>query len=104
MGSGKSAVGRALAIRLGTAHVDTDELIADRAGATIPEIFDRAGEGGFREAEAAALRLEALERLELGVRLGFGDARYLREATEWAGLRDHPRFEQLVTALEGGRL
>ncbi|MDR1076881.1 MAG: shikimate kinase [Xanthomonadaceae bacterium] len=55
MGSGKSAVGRRLAGRLGLTHVDADHFIVERVGASIPEIFARAGERGFREYERAAL-------------------------------------------------
>jgi shikimate kinase / 3-dehydroquinate synthase len=55
-GSGKSAVGSALARRLGWRHVDTDELIAGRAGRSITEIFESEGEAGFRAREVAALR------------------------------------------------
>ncbi len=58
-GSGKSAVGRALAQRLGWRHVDTDELIASRAGSSVVDIFASEGEAGFRARELAALR-EAL--------------------------------------------
>ncbi len=55
MGSGKSTVGRALASRIGVAHVDTDDLVSKEAGCSIPEIFDRDGEDRFRELESAAL-------------------------------------------------
>ena len=55
MGSGKSSVGRALAARLGTRHVDTDALVVDSAGCRIPEIFEREGEARFRELESVAL-------------------------------------------------
>ena len=55
MGSGKSTVGRALAQRLGMAHVDTDELVVEAAGASIDEIFERNGEARFRVLETAAL-------------------------------------------------
>lgn len=55
MGSGKSAVGRRLAERLGWRFVDTDEEIASVAGMSIPEIFDRQGEERFRELERAVL-------------------------------------------------
>ena len=43
MGSGKSTVGRALARRLETVHVDTDDLVVEAAGAPIEEIFARDG-------------------------------------------------------------
>jgi len=55
MGSGKSAVGRALASQLGMQFVDTDHLIEERCGANIPWIFDIEGEEGFRKREPAVL-------------------------------------------------
>jgi shikimate kinase/3-dehydroquinate synthase len=56
MGTGKSAVGRIVAERLGREYVDSDELIEARAGCTIPEIFEREGETHFRALEAEACR------------------------------------------------
>lgn len=55
MGAGKSRVAAALAKRLGFAFVDLDREIERLAGKTIPEIFTRDGEEGFREVEHAAL-------------------------------------------------
>lgn len=54
-GSGKSAVGRRLARRHAAELVDLDERIETAAGATIPEIFEREGEAGFRARERAAV-------------------------------------------------
>ena len=51
MATGKSKVGRILAERLGRFFVDTDELIVDWAGKTIPEIFAEDGESAFRRIE-----------------------------------------------------
>ncbi len=51
MGSGKSNLGRLLAQRLGVMFCDSDTHIEQRAGCTIPEIFERYGEAKFREAE-----------------------------------------------------
>lgn len=51
MGAGKSAVGRELAATLGLPFVDTDDLIAARAG-PIDEIFRTRGESAFRALEA----------------------------------------------------
>ena len=54
-GSGKSAVARLIARRTDRELVDLDELIARRAGATIPEIFATEGEAGFRKRERQAV-------------------------------------------------
>lgn len=54
-GSGKSCVGRTLAGRLGWAFVDTDDLIQERAGMTIREIFAARSEAGFRDLESQAV-------------------------------------------------
>lgn len=51
MGTGKSAVGLELSRRLGTDLIEVDELIAERAGKTIPEIFSKEGEAAFRKLE-----------------------------------------------------
>lgn len=56
MGAGKSTVGRILAKRLGRPFADTDKLVERAAKASIPEIFEREGERGFRRLEAAAVR------------------------------------------------
>ena len=55
-GSGKTTVGRLLAVQLGKEFLDTDALIAEKAGCTIPEIFETQGEAGFRKIETQVLR------------------------------------------------
>jgi shikimate kinase len=55
MGSGKSTVGRALALRLGLRFVDTDAEIERACGRSIAEIFAREGEAAFRERERAEI-------------------------------------------------
>ena len=55
MGSGKSAVGRALAKRLRVELRDTDTEIERAAGKTVAEIFAETGEPEFREREHAVL-------------------------------------------------
>ena len=55
MGSGKTSTGRPLAKRLGYGFVDADAVIEQVAGCTIPEIFERDGEAGFRSIESQVL-------------------------------------------------
>ena len=54
-GCGKSTVGAALAEKLGRKLVDVDERIVEMAGCSIPEIFAKDGEEGFRQIEHQAL-------------------------------------------------
>lgn len=54
-GSGKSAAGAALAVRLGLPFVDLDTEVERAAGAPISRIFAERGEGGFRTLESGAL-------------------------------------------------
>ena len=51
MGTGKTVVGKALAERLGKKFIELDALIEQKAGKTIPEIFQQDGEVAFRELE-----------------------------------------------------
>lgn len=51
MGAGKTAVGRALAARLGVSLRDSDAEIVERARLSIAEIFERYGEAFFRDKE-----------------------------------------------------
>lgn len=57
MGAGKSTVGRFLARRLGVCFVETDDMIAARAGKPVPVIFAEHGEPHFRALEAETLAL-----------------------------------------------
>ena len=52
MGSGKTAVGRAVARLLNLDFIDTDAEIEERTGVDIPFIFEKEGEAGFRVREA----------------------------------------------------
>ena len=68
MGSGKSTVGPLVARQLGWKFVDSDDVIAAEAGATIPEIFAQEGETAFRERERATIaRLAGEDALVLAL-------------------------------------
>ena len=58
MGSGKTAIGKALAARLAVPFLDSDAAIEEAAALTIAEIFERDGERFFRKREA-----EVIDRL-----------------------------------------
>ena len=55
MGAGKTSVGRSLALVLQKPFIDLDERIVMKSGMSIPEIFKKEGEAGFRTRETAAL-------------------------------------------------
>ncbi len=55
MGAGKTAVGKALALRLGVPFLDSDAEIETAANMTVPEIFDRDGERFFRKKESQVI-------------------------------------------------
>lgn len=56
MGSGKTTVGKRVAQELGYVFADSDELIAQRSGKTVREIFSEQGEPAFREIETEVIR------------------------------------------------
>ena len=51
MGAGKTTMGRQLAKKLHLDFFDSDRVIEERTGATIPLIFELEGEAGFRQRE-----------------------------------------------------
>lgn len=66
MGAGKTTVGRHLAEILGREFVDSDHEIEAKTGASIPWIFEKEGEIGFRHREKQVLdQLTQLENLVL---------------------------------------
>ena len=56
MGCGKSSVGRRLSELLCCPFMDLDQVIEEREGRTIPEIFSQDGEATFRQMELDALK------------------------------------------------
>jgi shikimate kinase len=57
-GSGKSTIGRALSRKLKISFTDTDDLIENRTGISISQIFIDKGEPWFRELEREVLQAE----------------------------------------------
>jgi shikimate kinase len=55
MGAGKSTVGRYLAKRMRREFYDTDAVIVERTGVSIPTIFEIEGEQGFRDREECVI-------------------------------------------------
>ena len=55
MATGKSAVGKLLAKKLGWKHLDCDALVERSRGMSVRRIFEAKGEAVFRSAESAAL-------------------------------------------------
>jgi shikimate kinase len=70
-GAGKTSVGRVVARRLGRPCVDTDDVLARRAGRPAGRVLATEGEGAFRARERAAVRA-ALARRGAVVTLGGG--------------------------------
>ena len=61
-GTGKSLIGKLLAELTGKTLQDTDSKIEEEAKMTIPEIFEKEGEAGFRDRESAICKKLGKER------------------------------------------
>ena len=83
MATGKTKVGRILAERLGRPFVDTDDLIVETAGKTIPEIFHQDGETVFRRIEHDCVA-RASEMGEAVIALGGGA---ITQEANWETIR-----------------
>lgn len=55
MGVGKTTLGKQMAQKLGYAFYDSDHMVCERTGVSIPTIFELEGEAGFRAREAAII-------------------------------------------------
>ena len=71
MATGKSTLARTLAPGLGFDVVDTDDLIIERAGKPITEIFSDIGQEGFRDLESGILK-DFLNRDRMVISTGGG--------------------------------
>lgn len=72
MGCGKSTIGKKLASRLDRPFVDMDNFIESKEQMSIPEIFEKYGEGHFRELERHYLEVLGQEQGGLVVATGGG--------------------------------
>ena len=81
MGSGKTTVGKVLADFLGCPFLDLDELIVQKAGKSIPDIFAQDGEAAFRQLEAKILRQQVEKYAESTVVLALGGGAVLAPAS-----------------------
>ena len=71
MGTGKTSLGKLLAIKLGRPFVDIDKKIEDEVHMSIPEIFEKFGEAHFRELEKTTVK-ELCEKRGLVIATGGG--------------------------------
>ena len=94
-GSGKTTVGEALSRLTGREAIDLDQMIETTAGCSIPEIFRREGESGFRARERAAAE-EAGKRTGVILLTGGG---IVKTAENYAALHQNGRIYQLVRDL-----
>jgi len=92
MGTGKTTVGKLLAKKLKREFIDTDQLIEQRQGLTIPEIFTDLGESAFRQMEAD-IALELGEKEGLVISTG---GRFMLDPANVAALSSKGRVFCLV--------
>lgn len=70
-GAGKTSVGKALAKKLSLNFLDSDKVVEEKSGKSIPEIFITNGEPAFREMERAAV-IDLIENQDGVIALGGG--------------------------------
>lgn len=56
MGAGKTSIGKMLAEELGYDFLDSDDVIVEREGRSIPDIFEQSGEPHFRQIEREVIQ------------------------------------------------
>ena len=113
-GSGKSTIAQLIGARLDWPVYDLDRVIVERSGMTIPVIFKREGEAGFRAREAEALR-EVSNAAPFVMATGGGtivrvENRRFMESKGWIIALEgrpeilHARIEQQVRRAEPGAI
>jgi shikimate kinase len=71
MGSGKSSIGKLVSKKLDLPFIDIDSLIVENTGMSVSEIFEKKGEGYFRNLEEK-ITLKSLKKTQNVVSLGGG--------------------------------
>lgn len=72
MGVGKTTIGKMLAAELHWNFVDSDQLIEDETGMSIPDLFSQYGEAHFRELERTLIAKQCEENDKVVLSLGGG--------------------------------
>ena len=94
MGSGKTTAGKLAASNLGVPFEDTDEVVAERVGCSVAQLWGSLGEAGFRDAEKAALSnlasVEGIVATGGGVVLDEGNRRILSQSQKVVWLEASP--------------
>ena len=80
-GSGKSTYGKVLAEKMGLGFVDLDNMVVQKSGKSITQIFEKDGEEAFRKLEYQAL-LET-EKMENVVIATGGGTSVFNNSMEW---------------------
>src|SRR3989338_4223173 len=107
MGSGKSAIGRTIAKKLGRRFIDTDRYIERKAGKTVAEIFQTDGESAFRNFEKESIK-KISQYVGIVIATGGGAIKdpenfaYLKESGWIIALYASP--ETLYKRIEGKRI
>ncbi len=103
MGAGKTTVGRLLAGELGLPFTDSDQVIEERAGRPVPQIFADDGEAAFRTLEHQVIA-SLLDGPELVLALGGGAAEHPLTRQRLAAAQVvylHVSYEQALARVGG---
>ena len=96
MATGKSKIGPILAEKLGRIFIDTDDLIVQAAGKTIPDLFDQDGEAAFRVLEHACVEKAAAGE-DAVIALGGGA---VTQESNWVTIRERGQCVCLQASAE----
>jgi shikimate kinase len=105
MGAGKTTVGTLLAARLGLPFTDSDQVIEQRAGRSVRQIFAEDGEPAFRALEHQVIA-ELLDGPPIVLALGGGAAEHPQTQNKLANAKVvylHVSYEQALRRVGGDR-